>query len=166
MMKRRWRVANKAWFASIALAAGNPAARAADFDYTTRGLSAEQLERLPGVSYARPLQELPQRTLVVVHLTFPPNRRGPSPQHGCTAHRHPGPASVRVTKGAVRLGLAGQPVRLVHAGQIFYEPANALHVTAENASSVEPAMAVAVLAIPKGAPILIPDSRCGNRPAH
>jgi len=165
-MRGGWRAVSKAGLACVALAAGNPAVRAAGFDYTTPGLSAEQLARLPGVSYARPLQELPQRTLVVVHLTFPPNRAASSPQQGCSGHRHPGPASVRVTRGTVRLGLAGLPVQLVRAGQIFYEPANALHVIAENASSVEPAMAVAVLAIPKGAPILIPDSRCGNRPAH
>jgi quercetin dioxygenase-like cupin family protein len=150
-------------FACVALAAGNAAARAAD--YTTPGLSAEQLAKLPGVSYARPLQELPQRNLVVVHLTFPP-KGSASPQQGCSAHRHPGPASVRVTKGAVRLGLEGQPVQLVRAGQTFYEPANALHVIAENASSTERATAYAVLAIPKGAPILVPDSRCGVRAAH
>lgn len=165
-MKRRWRSTRNAWCVCVALAAGNPAARAADFDYTTPGLSAEQLARLPGVSYARPLQELPQRNLIVLHLTFPPKRGASSPQHGCPGHRHPGPASVRVTRGTVRLGLEGQPVQLVRAGQIFYEPANALHIIAENASSAEPATAVAVLAIPKGAPILVPDNRCGSRPAH
>jgi quercetin dioxygenase-like cupin family protein len=156
-----------AWLACLALIAGVSGGmqpvHAAGPDYTTRGLSAAQLARLPGVTYARPLLDLPERNLVVVHLTFPPKRGALPSSQACPGHRHPGPATVRVTRGALRLGLAGQPVQIVRAGGIFYEPANSLHTVAESASSVEPAAAVALLVLPKGAPILIPDDKCGAR---
>ena len=71
-------------------------------------------------------------------------------------HRHPGSVYVYVTKGAVRLGIEGQPVQVVHAGQSFFEPVGALHTIAESASATEPASAIAVLIVPDGAPILTP----------
>ena len=165
-MKGKWRAAGGAWLACVALTAGTsaverPAAKAGA-DYMTRGLSAEQLAKLPGVSYARPLQWQPERNFVVLHLDFPPRRGAPSPQPACSGHRHAGPAIIRVTKGALRLGLEGRPVRIVHVGEIFYEPAQALHTVTENVSSVEPAAAVATLVLPKGAPILTADNNCGR----
>ena len=60
---------------------------------------------------------------------------------------------VYVTKGAVRFGIEGQPIQLVHAGESFFEPAGALHTVAENASATEPASAIAVLIVPDGAPL-------------
>ena len=159
-----------AWFACAALTAGMSAGtqpvHAAAPNYATPGLSAEQLARLPGVSFARPLQEMPARNLIVLHLTFPPKRGALSPQQACSAHRHSGPAIIRVTQGAVRLGLEGRPVQIVRAGGTFYEPAQSLQTVAENASSTEPAAAVAVIVVPKGASILSPDKNCGTRPAH
>jgi quercetin dioxygenase-like cupin family protein len=52
------------------------------------------------------------------------------------------------------LGIEGQPVQLVHAGESFFEPLGALHTVAENASAKKPASAIAVLIVPDGAPIL------------
>jgi hypothetical protein len=46
---------------------------------------------------------------------------------------------------------------VLHMGQTFYEAAGALHTVAENASATEPASAIAVLILPKGAPILTPE---------
>jgi len=37
-------------------------------------------------------------------------------------HRHPGSTYVYAIKGTLRLGIEGQPVQLVHAGQRFFEP--------------------------------------------
>jgi quercetin dioxygenase-like cupin family protein len=86
--------------------------------------------------------------LVVVRLEFAPGPRQFTP------HRHPGSVYVYVTKGAMRLGIEGQPVQLVHAGESFFEPMGALHTVAQNASTTEPASAVAVGLVPEGAPLL------------
>jgi quercetin dioxygenase-like cupin family protein len=52
------------------------------------------------------------------------------------------------------LGIARQPVQLVHAGESFFEPLGAPHTIAENASATKPASAIAVLIVPDGVPIL------------
>lgn len=155
------------WLAWLALAAGGTIpiqpASAATPGYTTPGLSAAQLARLPGVSYARPLMEMPERTLVVLYLDFPP-ARGASAANPWACHRPPGPVTLRVTKGALRLGLDGRAAQILRAGGTLYEPAQSLHSVAANASGAEPATAVAVIVVPKAAPILLPDGKCGAGP--
>lgn len=117
--------------------------------------SAKELAQQPGVIFARELADVPGKNLVVSKLEFPPK----SPQQSKDAqqylgHRHPGSTYVYVLKGTMRLGLAGQPVQLVHAGESFFEPVGAVHTIAESASATEPASALAVLIIPDGAHIL------------
>jgi len=139
-----------------ALAQDAPAAHATPpHSAITPGLSAAELAKLPHVLFAHELEDVPDRNIVVSLLDFPippgkPAHAAPS----CEAHRHAGPAYVYVLKGTMRLGIGGQPVQTLHAGQSFYEPAGALHTVAENASSTEPAAALAVLILPRGAPIL------------
>jgi len=50
------------------------------------------------------------------------------------------------------LGIEGQPVQLVHAGESFFEPLGSLHTAAENASAKKPALAIAILTVQDGAP--------------
>jgi quercetin dioxygenase-like cupin family protein len=119
--------------------------------------AAKELAKQPGVIFARELADVPGKNLVVSRLEFPPR----SPQQSKApkqyiGHRHPGSTYVYVIKGAVRLGIEGQPVQVVHAGESFFEPVGALHTVAENASASEPATAIAVLIVPDGAPILTP----------
>jgi quercetin dioxygenase-like cupin family protein len=102
--------------------------------------------------FSAPLADVPGKNLVVVNLEWDPK----SPRH-FMAHRHPGSVFVYVTKGAVRLGIEGQPVKLVHAGETFYEPPGALHAVGENASATEPAAAIAVMIVPDGAPLVTPE---------
>jgi len=108
----------------------------------------------PPTIFTAPLTELPGHNLVVVELSFAPNSAAPSTavSHG-SGHRHPGSVYVHVTQGAVRLGLEGQPVQVVRAGGSFFEPPGALHVINENASSTEPARAIAVMIVPEGKPL-------------
>jgi len=117
----------------------------------TPGLTVQELAKLPGVIFARPLSDVPGKNLVVVALKFGPKdpSRPPAP-----AHRHPGSVYVYVTQGVARLGVAGQPVQIVHTGESFFEPPGALHTVAESASTTEPASAIAVLIAPEGAPLL------------
>jgi len=124
---------------------------------TTAGMSVQELAGLPHVIFAHELQDVPGRNLVVVALDFPPVAATAAPAPLCTGHRHPGSVYVYVTKGSVRLGIAGQAVQVVKAGQSFYEEAGVLHTVAENASATEPAAALAVLILPRGAPILTPE---------
>jgi len=137
--------------------ASDPPDTAPENSATTAGLSVPQLARLPHVIFAHELEDVPGRNLVVVALDFPPVAATAAPAPLCTGHRHPGSVYVYVTKGSVRLGVAGQPVQVVKAGQSFYEEAGALHTVAENASATEPAAAIAVLVLPRGAPILTPE---------
>jgi quercetin dioxygenase-like cupin family protein len=150
----------------VALTAGAHAASVAAPGHTTPGLSAEQLARLPGISYARPLMEKPVRNLVVLRLVFPPARGASASPNPWSCHRPSGPVTIHVTKGALRLGLEGRPARILRAGESLYEPAHSLHSVAENVSGVEPAVAVAVIVVPKDAPILTADRNCGASPSR
>jgi quercetin dioxygenase-like cupin family protein len=108
----------------------------------------------PGVIFSSLLPDIPGKRLVAVALEFDPK----SERHSMP-HRHPGSVYVYVTKGAMKLGIDGQPVQLVHAGESFFEPPGALHTVAESASPTEPASAIAVLIVPDGAPLLTVDGQ-------
>ncbi len=109
-------------------------------------------ERPSDVIFTSPLADVPGKHLVVVALEWDPK----SGKHSMP-HHHPGSVYVYVTKGAARLGIEGQPVRVVHAGESFFEPVGALHTVAESASATEPAEAIAVMLVPDGAPLLTRD---------
>lgn len=118
----------------------------------------EQRRQGPPVIFSAPLADAPGKNLVVVELTFAPNPAPPStPENHRRGHRHPGSVYVYVTQGAVRLGVAGQPVQVVQTGGSFFEPVGAHHIITENASATEPARAIAVMIVPEGAPLTTPD---------
>ena len=105
----------------------------------------------PGPVFTAPLADMPGKQLVVVELRLPPKQEGrPTPP----AHRHPGSVYVYVTAGTARLGIQGEPVREVTAGESFFEPMGALHTVTESASSTEPATAIAIMIVPEGAPLV------------
>jgi quercetin dioxygenase-like cupin family protein len=107
-----------------------------------------------GILFSTPLQDVPGKHLVVVHLEF-----GPTRQHIPVDHRHPGSVYVYVTRGVLRLGIAGEPVREVHVGESFFEPPGVLHTVAESASATESAEAIAVMIVPDGAPLSTPEGK-------
>jgi quercetin dioxygenase-like cupin family protein/peroxiredoxin len=107
----------------------------------------------PGVIFSSPLADVPGKHMEVVALEWDPK----SGQHSMP-HRHPGSVFVYVTKGTAKLGIEGQPVRVVHAGESFFEPPGALHTVAESASATEPAAAIAVMIVPDGAPLATPEA--------
>jgi quercetin dioxygenase-like cupin family protein len=106
-------------------------------------------------TFSAPLPDVPGKHLVVVHLTLPPMG---GPAH---PHRHPGSVYVYMTSGVARLGVEGQPVQVVKAGESFFEPQGALHTVAESATS-EPATAIAVMIVPDGAPLVLPPDAHGG----
>ncbi len=95
------------------------------------------------------LPDVPGKQLVVVPLRFLP-MLGPKPP----AHQHPGSVFVYVTKGEARLGIAGQPSKVVPAGQGFFEPVGAIHNVSESASPSDTAAGIAFMIVPDGAPLV------------
>jgi quercetin dioxygenase-like cupin family protein len=60
------------------------------------------------------------------------------PGNGSAAHRHPGSHTVGyILEGAYEVKIGDGPVRRLTAGQVFYEPPNALHAVSRNASATE-----------------------------
>jgi quercetin dioxygenase-like cupin family protein len=114
--------------------------------------------RIPPTLFSGPLAEAPGHNLVVVELNFSPNAAQPSTaERHPPGHHHPGSVYVYVTQGAVRLGVEGQPVRVVRTGESFFEPVGAHHIITENASATEPARAIAVMIVPDGQPLTTRD---------
>jgi quercetin dioxygenase-like cupin family protein len=114
--------------------------------------------RVPPTLLSAPLAEAPGHNLVVVELDFAPNAAPPSTaERHARGHHHPGSVYVYVTQGAVRLGLEGEPVRVVREGESFFEPLGAHHIITENASATEPAHAIAVMIVPDGKPLTTRD---------
>ena len=112
----------------------------------------------PRVLFSVQLPEMQGMNLTVVELASAPNPEPPSTaERHRRGHRHPGPVLVYVTQGALRLALEGESVRVVHAGETFFEPPRAHHIINENASATEPARAIAVMIVPEGTPLTVPE---------
>jgi quercetin dioxygenase-like cupin family protein len=95
------------------------------------------------------LPDMPGKQLVVVSLRF---AAGNSLKG--RPHQHPGSVFVYVTKGEARLGIEGQPPKVVPTGQGFFEPVGAVHNVSESASSTEAAAGIAFMIVPDGAPLV------------
>jgi quercetin dioxygenase-like cupin family protein len=135
-------------------------AAAAGLALAAPALAADAPARAPAIPqlFSQLLPDVPGKRLVVVRLKLSPATGKASP-----GHRHPGSVWVYVTEGTARLGIEGQPVQVVHAGESFFEPPGALHVVAESASPTEPALAIAVMIVPDGAPLVLPpDAHAGH----
>ncbi|MGV2830878.1 cupin domain-containing protein [Myxosarcina sp. GI1(2024)] len=107
-----------------------PAAQAAKTLYYSESVIFDQ--ELPPVSLAN-------WTVRVVALEFPAG--GPP----APAHRHPGFVLGYVLEGAVWFQMQDQPKRRLSAGQVFYEPPGAIHLTTCSASNTHPAKAIALV---------------------
>jgi quercetin dioxygenase-like cupin family protein len=78
---------------------------------------------------SQPLADLPGREVRIVLLDRAPGSSSP-------AHRHPGHHTFGyVIEGTYEFAIDGQPSRILHAGDTFYEPPGALHSTSRNASA-------------------------------
>jgi quercetin dioxygenase-like cupin family protein len=97
--------------------------------------------------FQAPLPDVPGTQLVVVKLTFPPSPSKAPP------HKHPGSVWVYITQGEARLGIEGQPPKVVKAGESFFEPVGSIHNVSESTSATEPAFGFAVMLVPNGAPL-------------
>jgi quercetin dioxygenase-like cupin family protein len=92
-----------------------------------------------------PLPHVDGKSVTTAIVGFPPDAYTP-------AHRHPGSVTAFVLKGSVRSRMQGEAPQVYPRGATWFEPPNALHLFAENASSTRPAELLAVF---------VADSDCG-----
>jgi len=79
----------------------------------------------------------------LVEVSYPPG--GAS-----EPHRHPGPVVGYVLEGAIEFQADDGPLRTIHAGEGFFEPAHALHRVSRNASNTRPARFLAYMLVREG----------------
>jgi quercetin dioxygenase-like cupin family protein len=73
-----------------------------------------------------------------------------APAQAAGRHFHPCPVVGCVLSGAIRVQIAGEPERILEAGDAFFEPANVEVPHFDNASEAEPAVFVACYLLPPG----------------
>lgn len=90
-----------------------------------------------------PIPNIPGKSMIAVQVDYAPGEKSP-------AHRHEksGFIMAYVVKGAIRSQVeGGDPARVYHAGETWFENPGAHHVISENASDTEPASLLAVFVI-------------------
>ena len=76
----------------------------------------------------QPLTDIPGREVRITELDR-------DPLVASAAHVHPGHHTFGyIVEGTYEFGVNGQPPRILHAGDVFYEPPGALHSVSRNAS--------------------------------
>jgi quercetin dioxygenase-like cupin family protein len=93
-------------------------------------------------SFDHVLPNVPGKSLKAVTVDYAPG--GASP-----AHMHAGSAFIfgYVVSGAIETQVAGEALRVVKAGESFYETPGAHHLVSRNASATEPARLLAVFIV-------------------
>ncbi len=71
-------------------------------------------------------------------------------------HQHPGFVLGYVLEGELRFQVAGEPERVVHAGEMFYEPPGSVHAVSGSASPTKPVRFLALILAEKGKPLTTP----------
>lgn len=98
-----------------------------------------------------PLPNVPGKSVTTALVDFPPGAyTGP--------HRHPGSVTAYVVSGTIRSQMAGGSATEYHAGQVWFEPPQALHLFAENASDhTRATLLVTFVADSNCGPLIIPE---------
>ena len=99
--------------------------------------------------------DLPNLTMdgwevTISHVDYAPGRVG-------TAHRHAGFVLAYVLNGEVMTKISGQgPAKIYKAGEMFFEPPDAVHEESGNPSDTEPAQLLAMIFAKKGSTLTTP----------
>jgi quercetin dioxygenase-like cupin family protein len=75
------------------------------------------------------------------------------PGEASTRHSHPCAVIGYVSEGSLRTQLQGEPERIYHPGQTFYEAPNRVHLVSANASATEPAKLLAYFICDRDTPL-------------
>ena len=97
-------------------------------------IADEQHSTQSRIALARdlPAMQSEHAKATLVEVTYPPGASSVS-------HTHPCPVIGYVLNGAIRFQVNSDPEVIFHAGESFYEPANAIHKVSANASSTKDA---------------------------
>lgn len=83
--------------------------------------------------------------VTVTEVSYPPGESS-------GRHRHPGFVCGYVLEGEYRFAVAGQPERVLKAGEPFFEDLGDVHAVSGNASNSAPARILAMVFTPKDQP--------------
>ena len=80
------------------------------------------------------------------------------PGNGSAAHRHPGSHTVGyILEGTYEVKIDDGPIRTLKAGEVFYEPPNALHAISRNASTSQPLKYLVIQVSDPSKPATVPE---------
>ena len=101
----------------------------------------------------QPLPDIPGREVRMTLLQR-------DPMDSSAPHRHPGHYTFGyVVQGTYEFGVNGQPPRILHAGDVFYEPPGALHSVSRNASPNEKLKIVVFMVADSSKPSTVPEPK-------
>src|SRR5215475_12973457 len=123
-------------------AAAGCVAAACTYIFVTAQLSigpSSAQAQAPSVPAAQKSTELFKQSMDDVARTLTVRLTERDPGNGSGPHRHPGSYTVGyILSGAYEVKINDGPLRTLRAGEVFYEPPNALHAVSRNASATEP----------------------------
>ncbi|MDY0883646.1 cupin domain-containing protein [Dongia soli] len=93
-------------------------------------------------NFAHAIPNIPGKSLIAVEVTYPPGGASLPHHHAKSAFIY-----AYVLSGAIESQVAGEPARIYHTGETWYEAPGAYHVESRNASKTEPAKLLAVFVV-------------------
>lgn len=115
--------------ATITVAAAVPAA-------------AEQQHETVTLAFSHAVPNMPGKSVTAVFVDYPPGAASLPHRHAPTAFVY-----AYVLSGTIESQVDDGPVRVLHAGESFYEAPGSRHPVSRNASSSEPARLLAVFLV-------------------
>ena len=114
-------------------------------------LSMASVMAADGLPLTVALQELPaDQEMLVLEVNLEPGGPGSPP------HRHNAYVFVYVLEGTVNMQVAGQEMKTLSAGEMFYENPDNVHTVSRNASDTEAATILVHLVRTAGTPVSVP----------
>ena len=126
---------NTSWLKAVAVAAG------ATIGLASLPIAAQPTEKA-NIAFRQAIPNIPGKALVAVVVDYPPGGASPSHVHARSAFIYG-----YVVSGAIESQVNDGPLRVLHAGDSFYEPPAASHPVSRNASKTEPAKLLAVFVV-------------------
>ncbi len=96
-----------------------------------------------------PHPEFPDKEILVKRIELKPGGSAPP-------HVHPGMVTGYVESGTFEFQLKGEPLKILKAGNTFFEPPGSHHMVARNVDTALKAVVIAFVIHPKGAPLSTP----------
>jgi quercetin dioxygenase-like cupin family protein len=109
------------------------------------GAAAESAHETVTPNFAHPLPNAPGKFLRAVIVDYPPGAASLPHSHAKSAFIY-----AYVVSGSIETQLAGEAVRVLRAGESFYELPGSHHLVSRNASATEPARLLAVFVVDEG----------------